>query len=254
MNTARQARKAVRSLLFAYPPLYELLTSEKRYLLMYRLHLLHEPCFGSIPLLLDREDPLILDVGGNIGQSVLSIKVAAPGARVMSFEPNPVPRRTLERLVDLFPDLTVQPFGLGVEGDEKALYVPVYRGKVMSGLASFDLHEASSWISPRTVYGFDPARLRVESYPLEIRRLDDLGLEPDMMKLDVQGYEEPVVRGGLETIRRSRPVIMAETPSAGLRALLAEEGYRALEFEGRGRRGQLIASTGRQVNQIFAPA
>ena len=42
-------------------------------------------------------------------------------------------------------------------------------------------------------------------------RLDDLGLESvDLMKIDVEGFEEPVARGAMRTIERDRPVICAE--------------------------------------------
>jgi hypothetical protein len=41
--------------------------------------------------------------------------------------------------------------------------------------------------------------------------LDSLALdEVDFMKLDTEGYEENILRGAVETIKRCRPVIIVE--------------------------------------------
>lgn len=48
---------------------------------------------------------------------------------------------------------------------------------------------------------------------IPVMRLDDYGLSPDFIKIDTQGHEEEIIRGGWETIKRSRPVILAETQS-----------------------------------------
>lgn len=46
--------------------------------------------------------------------------------------------------------------------------------------------------------------------PLE--RLDDLGLPPsiDFIKIDVEGFEEAVIRGGEQLIRKQQPVMVVE--------------------------------------------
>jgi hypothetical protein len=48
---------------------------------------------------------------------------------------------------------------------------------------------------------------------IEVRRLDDVAAELDMhddilTKIDVQGFEGHVIRGGTETLRRSRAIIV----------------------------------------------
>lgn len=46
---------------------------------------------------------------------------------------------------------------------------------------------------------------------IPMRTLDSFGLdEVDFIKIDVEGAEELVIRGGLETIRRCRPVMLVE--------------------------------------------
>ena len=117
------------------------------------------------------------------------------------------------------------PFGLSDEDGEFELFVPVYNGKVMSGLASLDYDKAHDWLNADRVFGFDPERLVIEQHRVRVRRLDDLGLAPDLIKMDVQGLEEKVIRGGLRTIAEHRPVLMVEALTKSCDALLRGHGY-----------------------------
>ena len=44
-----------------------------------------------------------------------------------------------------------------------------------------------------------------------IKKLDDYNLRPDIIKIDVQGLEEDVLRGSLETIKKYLPSLMIES-------------------------------------------
>ena len=103
--------------------------------------------------------------------------------------------------------------------------MPVYNGKVMTGLASFDRGKAANWLSPSTVFGFDSDLLEVREYPLTLRRLDDLGLKPDFIKIDVQGLEESVVRVDWRQSRRTILRFLLESPKPSLIELLSRYGY-----------------------------
>lgn len=53
---------------------------------------------------------------------------------------------------------------------------------------------------------------RGRSDPVAVRRLDGLDLPaPDLIKIDVEGHEAEVLSGGLETLRRQRPMIVFES-------------------------------------------
>jgi hypothetical protein len=81
--------------------------------------------------------------------------------------------------------------------------------------------------------GFDAAKLTVERHLVQGRRLDDFGLDPQVVKIDVQGMEAAVIRGGLATIARSRPMIIIETPSDEVVALLQPTGHQPYAYDGR---------------------
>jgi murein tripeptide amidase MpaA len=85
-------------------------------------------------------------------------------------------------------------------------------------------------------------------------RLDDLRLEPEFIKIDVQGLEYQVLVGGLDTIRKYRPVIMAETvrPGSAVHSVMQPLGYRLMEFDGRGFTEELRERNWR-LNQFLIP-
>jgi FkbM family methyltransferase len=77
-----------------------------------------------------------VDIGANTGQSIESIKLFAPGANVVSFEPNPELADKLERRYRGDPKVKIKAIGLSDAVAMLTLHVPVYRGFVYDGLAS----------------------------------------------------------------------------------------------------------------------
>jgi len=253
MSFKNLARRLAAMVVLWFPDGYSLATSQWRYTFLYWMRHPHEHDFRALALLNFSSSPLSVDVGGNIGQSVLSLYTVFPNAKVVSFEPNPTVFRKLQRLTKKFPQLTVIPKGLSNETGEAELFIPSYNGSALSGLASFDYESAKGWLSKERIARFDPNKLTVASKRVTLTILDDWGLEPDFIKIDVQGLEYRVLAGGLETIRRYRPVIMAETIRYGSDAhrIVQPLDYCLMEFDGHSFievRGEI-----RQSNQFLIP-
>jgi FkbM family methyltransferase len=254
MGLSDFARRFAAMMVLRFPRGYDLLNPQWRFVLLYRMRRPHEHDFQALRLLKFSDPPLMVDVGGNIGQSVLSLYSVFPEATVVSFEPNPTVLNKLRRLTKKFPRLTVIPNGLSDQAGEAELFVPSYNGNTLTGLASFDYESAQSWLNSDSVLGFDPAKLSVSSESLPLVRLDDCGLQPDFIKIDVQGLEPRVLAGGLETIRECRPVIMAETIRCDSDAhkIVKPLDYRLMEFDGRS--FAEVTGTPRRLNQFLIPA
>lgn len=167
--------------------------------------------FDAIRLLPDREGALFLDVGGNRGQSTDAFLMLTRNSRVQLFEPNPLLCGKLRRQFSGNERVAINAFGLGSTSSEQPLYVPFYRKWMFDGLASFDAARAGDWLEGRILF-YRRELVSLREIACVIRRLDDLNLAPFFIKLDVQGYEYEVIRGGAATIESHEPVLLIESP------------------------------------------
>lgn len=192
----------------------------------------HDIDFALIHNIRKDQPGCFIDVGANQGQSIESIRLFAPEARIESFEPN---RNLAAKLKARYRDddlVQVHDVGLSDQAATRQLYVPSYRNFVYDGLASLDLESAKSWINPDRVYLFRADALKIMKFDCKVETLDSLHLDPIFIKIDVQGTEYAVIAGGLETIRKYQPVIMVEAfgDDPRLVALMAAEKYEPYHF------------------------
>jgi FkbM family methyltransferase len=182
---------------------------------------------------LDADGRCCVDVGANRGQSIDAIRLYQRGAEVVAFEPNPMLAERLARRFAADPKVTVHPFGLGASDGEFQLHLPVYRGWAFDGLASFNREATREWLEPRII-GFDDAQLEIRTYQCRVRRLDEFALKPSFIKIDVQGLEEAVLEGAVETLRASKPMLLVETgPVWDIPAVLQQVGYAPCRYDER---------------------
>lgn len=138
-----------------------------------------------------------LDVGANTGW--FALRAAARyrelgSGRVHAFEPQPVMADLIERSIAqnaLEELLTVHRMALGNEARTVWMSTPPFN----SGGSLVRFKELD------------------ESFPVEMKTLDSLGLEIDrldILKVDIEGSEPLFVEGGEQFLRRHRPVIYSE--------------------------------------------
>ncbi len=145
----------------------------------------------------------VLDIGANLGQFCQMARALWPQARIYSFEP----------LQDCYEQLRARMAGCAsftafntALGDQKGQLA--FERNAFSASSSFlkmaALHK-SNYPQTRTS----------ETITVRMERLDDLAADLDLksplfVKIDVQGYEDRVLRGGEQTVRRAQ-VILLET-------------------------------------------
>ncbi|MCW2930937.1 MAG: methyltransferase FkbM family [Actinomycetia bacterium] len=137
--------------------------------------------------------PLIVDVGANVGQFANAAKLFFPEARVISFEPDPETYADLQVNTQGLKDVDLHNTGLGDR----------------DGALTFYRHELSV-MSSFSAEADSMAR-HGESTELPVRRLDtvlDSDDQPDLLKIDVEGFERQVLQGAWETVARSRYVLI----------------------------------------------
>lgn len=138
------------------------------------------------------------DIGSNIGQH--SLYMSQYAKTVHSFEPFAPVRTQLEKHIALnnISNISVHAVGLGEKDELKTFYAP--RGS-NQGIGSFTEDSLERGTE-------DIGRLQVvqgDSY-FKTRSIGNIRL----YKLDVEGFEKPVLAGLRETLKNQRPLIVCE--------------------------------------------
>lgn len=149
---------------------------------------------------------LCLDIGANFG--VMTQALEANGFECIAFEPQPYVFKILEKNVKL-----AYNYGLGeVAG---VFQMP----KIFDGDRA---NYGGNAILDHEVLG---ATIEIEVKTLDSFNFENVGF----MKIDVEGFEEKVLQGGIETIKRCRPVMYIEDDrtqnSISLRTFIRSLGY-----------------------------
>lgn len=189
------------------------------------LHRPHERDFEGLTCLPYHANALFLDIGSNRGDAIQSILMQRPDARVIAIEPNAYLTDKLKEIYRNDSRVEVQNLGIGSTPGSFELYIPFYNRYMFDGLASFKERRARRWLENR-LYGFRQEKLQIERMVCQVKRLDDLALDPYFIKIDVQGYEYDVLLGAKNTLMASRPILLIETPDTPELNFLLSLGYK----------------------------
>lgn len=145
----------------------------------------------------------VLDIGANVGQFCQMAHELWPQARIYSFEPLQDCFEELKARMAGASNVTALNIGLGEERGEKSFERNAFRAS--SSFLKMTLLHKSSY----------PKTGRSQTTTVKIERLDDKAkelelVEPLFIKIDVQGYEDRVLLGGEQTVRRAK-VLLLET-------------------------------------------
>jgi FkbM family methyltransferase len=183
---------------------------------------------------------VVFDVGANIGYfATLLSRLVGPSGRVLAFEPEPE-------------NLALLRANLAANGAHNVAVVPCAAG-AGPGRAVFSLDRATGATGH---LGGEPTAGELAVGTGKVRlietRVDTIDrvaarerLEPDVIKMDIEGGELQALTGAAETLRRHRPIVLCELSGdsgAGAVRLLAGHGYAMWDLE-----------TGRAVNRGDCP-
>jgi FkbM family methyltransferase len=144
---------------------------------------------------------VVFDVGANMGFYALSwASKLAPGGKIHVFEPVPT---TFERLIrnieinDMGDRVIANNSGLADRVSTMTMYLPSFSGSGAASLA--DLHPAESSVEVQVPIGTLDEYMTIK----DVRALD-------FMKVDVEGAELLVLKGGARSIAEHRPFLFLE--------------------------------------------
>ncbi len=168
----------------------------------------HDKSYFGFARLVEERDGLFLDVGANDGISALGFRHIHSDYRILSLEPNRYHERSLRLLKGRMPRFDHMIVGAGSETATKTLHMPFYKGVPIYSAASLDKTFVANSMSHQFDKNKDVVEYRVED--VKIIRIDELNLQPDIIKIDTEGYDYQVLLGLLKTIHTHRPFVMIE--------------------------------------------
>lgn len=165
------------------------------------------------------EPGLILDVGANIGFFSLLFARIFPACEIHSFEPNPYAFGRLQKNLQANPNLRerVAVFGYALGDSEKRAELTTLPGAAGHAWGRIGIPRRNGMVT------YDVAETCID-------RLYDANSTPvRLIKIDVEGYELPVLEGARSVIAKFHPIIVFEV---SLSFLIEQPGVyqRELEF------------------------
>ena len=143
------------------------------------------------------------DIGANVGYtSLLASSIVKSEGQIHAFEPHPETIKELKRNLELNNSrVKIHPYGLSEH----------------SGKASMTVHEEGHR---------GAAKIGKGGVQVELRRLDDLGVNFNFIKIDVEGHELETLKGLRFTLERVRDMIFEDDKcSTELHSLLSHLGF-----------------------------
>ena len=136
-------------------------------------------------------NPIIVDVGANIGQFCAAAKLFYPTATVYSFEPDP------------------ESYAQLIANTDRLGFVHTYNIGLGSTREKLTFHQ--HWLSGSSSFTTEPGLHYAREVDLPVERLDDVltGVDwIDLLKIDVEGFEYQVLAGAESVLQRTGAVIV----------------------------------------------
>lgn len=151
-----------------------------------------------------KTDDHVLDIGANIGIMAALMAKKCKTGRVLAFEPIPENCRALLRVKKFLglQNIDLYPIALGEKEGQIEMEMPIMQGVRMQGL---------SHVSHSSIEGYQEkgVKFKVEQRSLDkMKELQELTISA--VKMDVENYEQFVLKGGLELFRKHKPILYCE--------------------------------------------
>jgi FkbM family methyltransferase len=167
---------------------------------------------------------VLLDVGANIGVFSVNILRASPSATAIAVEP------ALGTFGSLVANVDRNGVGARVTTINAAIGEAPGQITVTSGL------NAANHVVARAVGEARAGEQRIRQVTIDAIAAERALERLDLIKMDIEGFELPALRGGIETIRRFRPQVFLEIESRwteryGYRPAAIFDLFSSLDYE-----------------------
>jgi FkbM family methyltransferase len=157
----------------------------------------------ALKILIGKSDGLVLDIGANLGTFCVPLAQKIPQLKFHAFEPQRIVSYQLcaNIVINSLENVYAYEVALSNENASIDLAMPDYTAETNIGAFSIDKEVRENEYECSTVNATD----RIDLVTLDFLTLDNIRL----IKIDVEGHELEVLKGGIETIKRNNypPII-----------------------------------------------
>ena len=155
-----------------------------------------EPYMVDLFRTLINPDDVIADIGANIG--LTAILFSSLARKVFAFEPSPSTYRILTNNLDLAAARNVEPINIGLGDKAESLTITFANNNRSGGYVSQKIRPDTGHVTEK----------------IQVDTLDNLfasgGFSPNFLKIDVEGFELNVIKGGGRILRENKPTVVME--------------------------------------------
>ena len=187
----------------------------------------------DLRVLIDAPQPLVFDVGANVGQSIEFFQRTFPRGRIFAFEPDP---DSFNELTRKYKDENLQLFQMALSNDEGDAQMYQYENSELNSLLRFDPNPENCFANIKTVGKLSVITRKIDSI------IDDLGIaQLDLLKVDTQGWDYNVLMGAARAFANGRikavlvelnfdPMYQGQARAETIKSYLDENGFRLVDF------------------------
>lgn len=146
----------------------------------------------------------VVDVGANIG--LHTVRFTQLFETVHSFEPTTINFECLRKNTETLDNVVLHPLGLGNKAETVTIQLPT------------DANNCGNF----SIVDFANNTEQTVDETIEIRTLDSFELAPNLIKIDVQGFDYNVLLGATNTIKLHHPVIIIESETKKSRNIISK--------------------------------
>lgn len=170
----------------------------------------HDPSYLAFKYLAREKGPgAFIDIGANDGISALSFRRFNKNYSITSFEPNPFQKKSLARVTKRIEGFSFHSVAIGDQNGSFTLHVPHYGDIPLHSYASLSKDAAVKNVTHTFSHRIGD-RVQCRPVNVEVVKLDDWKLQPDIIKIDAEGNDARVLQGLENTIRTYTPHLFLE--------------------------------------------
>jgi len=167
-----------------------------------------EDIYGLNYLQLDSKRDII-DVGASDGLFYKSVRSIGIKSKFICFEALKINERHLNKIKKKDENFQFHILALGDKKNNFNIYTPFVKNHFLYNYSSFSKKECREIISLRD-FKIDLKKLKFKKSRVKQKTLDNFKFQPALLKIDVEGYENKVLLGGVNTIKKYKPIIYVE--------------------------------------------